>query len=173
MEIRLAEAEELEAVYTYYNEVIAHQKLDAYSPDWKKDIYPTKEDLLYRIDNHQLYLGLIKNRIIAAAAMTQEEDPIYYEIDFPHSFPKENIGVWHLVSCHPDFRGKNITSELLNSLLNTAKASGLKAIHLDTMPGNEVADRLYLRLGFEFIGIFPVFYEDTGTIHVRIFEKIL
>jgi ribosomal protein S18 acetylase RimI-like enzyme len=48
----------------------------------------------------------------------------------------------------PAYRGRGIAGELVSELVRRARGSGYARIFLDTVPGMERAQRLYMSLGF-------------------------
>jgi ribosomal protein S18 acetylase RimI-like enzyme len=49
----------------------------------------------------------------------------------------------------PDARGRGVGSAALKFVMNEARMQGLRALHLEVMPGNERALELYQRHGFD------------------------
>lgn len=52
----------------------------------------------------------------------------------------------------PSFRGKGLGKALLNALILDAKERCLECVHLEVRKSNEVAIKLYTKLGFEVVG---------------------
>ncbi len=60
------------------------------------------------------------------------------------------------IALHPDIRGHGVGTKLMMNLIETAKSfNGIKIIELDVMTRNQVALRLYRKLGFKEAGLFP------------------
>ena len=171
--LRKAKNEDLPALWRFYEEVCAVQSGSPFSPSWHIGIYPAKEDLEERIQSEELYLLPAGDRIAAAAVLAAGEDPIYVEVKWPAAYNAEEICALHLFAVHPAFRRSGVSGTVLEGLLGSAKESGFRALHLDVVKGNLPAEKLYLRHGFRFIEERPVYYEDTGEIRVRLYERIL
>ena len=71
------------------------------------------------------------------------------------------------------FRGRGVSGAMLDGLLAAAGDLGKRLVRLDVVKGNLPAEKLYLRHGFRFAEEREVFYEDTGAIRVRLYERLL
>ncbi len=173
MEKRLAQLSDLDNLKNFYQEVIDHQKLDEFSPDWHMGIYPGDQDFLSHINNKEFYIGLEDNRIVSAGVLTDGDDPIYSKVKWINPVKSEDVTVIHLFTVSPFYRKKGYSKEMFQYLLDTAKEKGFKAIHLDVAYGNIPAEKLYSKFGFQHTATINVYYEDTGNMKAVIMEKVL
>ena len=69
--------------------------------------------------------------------------------------------------------GSLIALDILHSI-ETATRRGKKAIRLDCLDENEAPQKMYLSLGFRYIGTVPILYEDIGESRdFRLYELVL
>ncbi len=61
-----------------------------------------------------------------------------------------------------DCRGRGIGRELTQNLLQYAANLGVVYATLEVRRSNEIAQRLYQSLGFEYVGVRKRYYEDNG-----------
>ena len=167
--IRLAETKDLERLYLFYDEVIAHQKYDVYGAGWTKDVYPSREDLRMHLENDLFYVLEEKDGIIGAGCISLHEDDMYRNAPWSRDLKEDEIAVLHLLAIHPDHRRKGLSKTLLDQIIRDLSGQ-VKAIHLDAVKGNEAAIGLYEKAGFRSIGLYEVYYEDTGDIMVNLME---
>lgn len=165
---KLANKEDIEALLSFYNDVIAFQQYDKYSPKWTKDIYPSLEDIKNHVLNNRFYMGYIDNTLVCAGVLQLHDDPIYEGIRFTI---QNNVGVIHLLAVNKDYRGKGLSKEFVKYLLSEGKTY-VKAIHLDVLNRNNRACMLYEACGFKYVDTKEVFYEDTGKVSSIIYEYI-
>ena len=66
------------------------------------------------------------------------------------------------IAVHPARRGQGIGRALLTECIRRAARAGASLIYLEVRAGNDVAQRLYRSMGFEFRGIRKGYYTDTG-----------
>ena len=170
--LRPAEYKELEKVIDFYDFIIDAQEGQEYSPGWTKDVYPAREDLETAINAGQLFLGLLGNEIVCAEEITGNDD-IYEHVLWHFDAKEEEVSVIHLLCVHPEYYGRGFAKEMVRYAADLSRSIGRKVIRLDVIQGNDRAKNLYLTEGFEFIGDFQVYYEDTGLADFWMFEKVL
>ena len=169
MEFKTATISDLQEIYEMYNEVIDHQQYDQYGAAWTKDVYPSRKDLEEHLKNDIFYVAKEEGRFAGAGVIALSEDPMYKKGSWTHHYPDDEIAVLHLFAVHPDFRGRGLSKSFLKYIINeTGKTS--KAIHLDVIQGNDMAVRMYEKVGFRPAGELQVYYEDTGDIVVNLME---
>lgn len=66
------------------------------------------------------------------------------------------------IAVHPESRGRGIGRALVQECIRRGARAGSGLIHLEVRAGNEEAQALYRKLGFEFMGIRKKYYTDTG-----------
>ncbi|MBO4918578.1 MAG: GNAT family N-acetyltransferase [Erysipelotrichaceae bacterium] len=169
MKYRIAETDELERLYGFYNEIIDHQKYDAYGASWTKDVYPSKEDLKKHLEDDLFYVMEEEGRYVGAGCISLHEDENYLKAPWSLKLNENEIAVLHLLAIHPDFRGKGLSKKLLNHIIEDTSGK-VKAIHLDVINGNDMAVKMYEKVGFRSIGLYEVYYEDTGNVMVNLME---
>ncbi|MBR0462046.1 MAG: GNAT family N-acetyltransferase [Erysipelotrichaceae bacterium] len=169
MNFRIAKLDELEKLYDFYNEIIDHQKYDEYSPSWTKDVYPSKEDLKKHLEDDLFYVMEEEGRYVGAGSISLHEDVNYLNGSWSLKLKEDEIAVLHLLVIHPDYRGKGLSKQLLKYIIDDTKGK-VKAIHLDVIGGNDMAARMYEKVGFKSIGLYEVYYEDTGNVMVNLME---
>ncbi|MBQ4253759.1 MAG: GNAT family N-acetyltransferase [Erysipelotrichaceae bacterium] len=171
MQRRKARSEDYTALCRFYDEVIDQQENDLYTPMWTKGIYPAESDIAFHLENGHFLLLTENGEIAAAAALDLSEDKMYRDFSWPSGIDPSQVAVIHLLAVNPSYRRRHLGHEILEYCL--AEAAGCRqAVHLDVMPGNLSAERLYLSAGFVFAGEKTVFYPDTGEVTVRLFEYV-
>lgn len=66
------------------------------------------------------------------------------------------------LAVHPDFRRRGIAAEMLRFALDEAEKEGAATALLEVRAGNEAAQALYRRFGFQVVGVRKNYYEDNG-----------
>lgn len=71
-------------------------------------------------------------------------------------------GTAHLstIAIHPEWRGRGLGKFLLLTMLEEALRHGARRVTLEVRPSNQVAQRLYIDVGFVFTGVRPAYYRD-------------
>lgn len=167
-QVRLAQLSDLEEVAELYKTVCEHQSLDQYGANWTWGEYPSVDGLRNFIQQATVIIGIKDKQIVAAGVMTMGEE--YPDVKWPTDAKKKEIGVWHLITVHPDYRRTGISHQLLAGLLTEAKREGKKAIHLDVLADNLPSERLYLKCGFRVIKELVLHYDDIGDQQAKVME---
>ena len=64
------------------------------------------------------------------------------------------------IAIHPDNRKQGIATELINALIEALNERGSHSLMLEVRASNEPAKSLYLKLGFEVVGIRKNYYRN-------------
>ena len=169
-EIRRAEPGDFDAAWGLYADVCGQMPSDRYTPGWVLGVYPSEADVRCAIEAGALWLGLTDAEVAAAMVLSPAEDLEYADVAWPSGAGGGEVACIHLLAVHPSSRGTGAGDDMVKAAVNLSLSWRKRAIHLDVMPGNLAARRLYERAGFAFVCEHEVFYEDTGTIAVEMFE---
>ena len=66
------------------------------------------------------------------------------------------------LSVDPEYRRKKIASQLICTALRSEVSRGASSATLEVRAGNQAAQRLYSRFGFQVMGRRPAYYQDNG-----------
>ncbi len=171
--ITRATIEDLDALWQFYQDVCAQQERDPYNPKWTAGVYPAEQDIREHLEAGDLYALWEDGRPIAAMVLTPHEDPEYASIPWPTPAANDEVAVIHLLAVHPAARGRQLGAYLVREAIRLARSMGKRVMHLDVVQGNLAASRIYRAEGFEFIGPYQVFYEDTGLMYFDLYEYVL
>ena len=64
------------------------------------------------------------------------------------------------IAIHPDYRMKGIATELISALIEALSERGSHSLMLEVRASNEPAKSLYLKLGFEAVGVRKNYYRN-------------
>jgi ribosomal protein S18 acetylase RimI-like enzyme len=81
--------------------------------------------------------------------------------------------VIHALGVHPRFGGRGLGGQMVEAAIALARESGIKAIRLDVLAGNDPARRIYVAHGFESVAHVQMYYENTGLADFELFELAL
>jgi len=73
----------------------------------------------------------------------------------------------------PAFAGQGIAKKMAKSVIELGKKTHMKVIRLDVLEGNIPAQKVYERLGFNYINTIQMYYEDTGLTGYMLYEYVL
>ena len=136
LNIRLAYDKDINKVIEFYKLVSDDKNNKA---RWHYGLYPTDEDLIEDINNNELYLLLEDENIVSAAVLKMKEDEIYKDINWK----KHNPAVIHLLATLTSKKHQGYGRKLLIYLIEEAKNNKKDSVHLDIVPDNDDARRIY------------------------------
>ncbi len=87
---------------------------------------------------------------------------------------RESPDVGHVISIgvKPGFRGRGIGKELLKASLCSLINAGVRHVYLEVRVSNEVAIRLYKRLGFKIQNVLPCYYANGEDAYVMVLDEV-
>ena len=173
MTIRIATTADLSALCDFYQQVCLQQQNDEYSPRWKWGDYPSKEYLSAKLDDAQVIINVINEKIAAAGVLSIGEDPNYRVVPWQHHFLDSEVAILHLFAVGKAYRGQGIAQQTLQGIFNQARQNGQRVIHIDVIDHNMPAEKAYLKAGFEFNNEQVLDYDDLGPTLAKLFEYLL
>ncbi|MCH5209045.1 MAG: GNAT family N-acetyltransferase [Oscillospiraceae bacterium] len=144
-----------------------------YSPGWKKGIYPTDEYLLDSIKNGELYIGEIEGNIAACMVVNHKYNEGYKGIKWSVEAADPELLVIHILGVLPAYSGRGTAKQMVRRVIETARENNIKTIRLDVLIGNIPAEKLYTKMGFNYLETVRMYYEDTGWTEFKLFEYII
>ena len=142
--------------------------IDAMDPDtigWKKGIYPTDEFLHESLSRGELYTLSDGGTLCGCVILNSESNEGYAGVPWTRALAPDEVLIPHALAVDPAIQGRGC-----GRTLSLARSEGKKAVRLDILSGNDAAERLYTRAGFQFVQAKPMFYEDTGWTEYKMFE---
>lgn len=171
MIFRKAAKEEFYKIRSLYWNLIDQEKDDPSFPRWKKGIHPSDEMIQDSIDKGDLYV-LADGGDIAACVIANAEKVDAYS-DAPWQIDSDEVIVLHVLAVHPDHRGKGLARRLVENVIEQERKVGKKALRLDVIENNTTAEKLYQKLGFQYIQTKTLYYDVVGEMTFKLYELVL
>ena len=171
MIFRKAAKEEFYKIRSLYWNLIDQEKDDPSFPRWKKGIHPSDEMIQDSIDKGDLYV-LVDGDEIAACVIANAEKVDGYS-DAPWQIDSDEVIVLHVLAVHPNHRGKGLARRLVENVIEQERKVGKKALRLDVIENNTTAEKLYQKLGFQYIQTKTLYYDVVGEMTFKLYELVL
>lgn len=171
MIFRKAEKEDFDKIKSLYWILIDREQDDPSFPHWKKGIHPSDEMIQDSIDKGDLYV-LADGDEIAACVIANDEKVDGYS-DTPWQIDSDEVIVLHVLAVHPNHRGKGLARRLVENVIEQERKAGKKALRLDVIENNTTAEKLYQKLGFQFIQTKTLYYDVVGKMTFKLYERVL
>lgn len=173
LRIRVADSGDYSRVRDFYYVMTDELEHAEYSPDWKKDIFPSQEYLRSAIENRELYLGETDGRIVSCMVINHAYSEGYQAVGWSVDADDSEVLILHLLGVLPQYSGQGIARQMIRRVIEIARENRLKAIRLDVIEGNLPAEITYKKIGFQYLETIRLYYEDTGWANFKMFEYVL
>ena len=171
MMFRKAEKEDFDKIRSLYWNLIDQEQDDPSFPHWKKGIHPFDEMIQNSIDREELYVLADGGDIVACVIANAEKVDGYS--DAPWQIDSDEVIVLHVLVVHPDHRGKGLARRLVENIIEQERNVGKKALRLDVIENNTTAEKLYQKLGFQYIQTKTLYYDVVGEMTFKLYELVL
>jgi ribosomal protein S18 acetylase RimI-like enzyme len=115
------------------------------------DQYPNPDSILHDLEDGNLFIAELREKLVGAVALNQEQEPEYSAM--PWVCPSPCLVV-HRLCVSPVHQGNGIGSALMRFAEQRATGDGLGSIRLDVYSGNPRVVNLYQHLGYKIVGQF-------------------
>ena len=171
--IRKATTDEYTTVRDFYYTMIEWLDTAEYGPGWKKDIYPSPQDLISALENGELWVCELDGKFIASMIINSSSVEGYNDVNWIVKTDPSRVSCLHALGVLPEYHGSGLSTKMVVKAIEIAKSKGHIALRLDVLSGNLPAERLYPKLGFKYIGEQQIYYEDTGLTDYKLFEYLI
>ena len=171
MIFRKAEKEDFYKIRFLYWNLIDQERDDPSFPHWKKGIHPSDEMIQNSIEREELYVLADGDEIVACVIVNDEKVEGY--ADAPWQIDSDEVIVLHVLAVHPNHRGKGLARKLVEGVIEQEKKAGKKAFRLDVIENNTTAEKLYQKLGFQYVQTKTLYYDVVGEMTFKLYELVL
>ena len=173
MLIELAQINNLDEIENFFNEVNDALKGVYYGPEWKKGIYPTRNDAQTSILNKNLYIAKLENQIVGSISLSHVQESAYLQANWKVDVSVKEVLVVNLFAIHHNVKGQGIATSMLKFAKTKAKELKCKTIRLDVVNQNIPACLLYEKVGFEYIATVDLGLPYDKLKWFRLYEFVL
>lgn len=147
MDILNSTTADIDAIFELYAMATEHQRAQKTVIVWPQF---SREMVAVEIAENRQWKLVIDGQIACVWATTFTDAEIWEE---RNADPAVYI---HRIATHPAFRGRNFVSVIVAWARQYAKEQGKQFIRLDTIGNNTKLIDVYVRAGFEFLGLFQL-----------------
>ena len=168
--IRIATKSDMNRIKELYYSII-----DSMSEKIYKIRFPYSSIKLFEqsIDNGEVYIGEIRDKICACMILNHECNEGYNKVDWGLQAQSNEITVIHSLAVHPNFFAQGFAKLMVKFAINHSIKNNQKAIRIDILSKNLPALRLYRKLNFNFIATLKLFYPNNGLMDYDLYEYLL
>lgn len=163
MNIRSAYEEDLSELLSFYNRMCNVLGEQDFLPEGDKGGFPSEEMIREAIAMKAQFVGTEDDKIIAAYIIDHNCDPAYHSVRWQINAKTEEVMVLHALRVLPEYGRRGYSKQLVRHAIQISKGMGQKAIRLDCIEGNDIPQKMYRSLGFQYIDSVRITYPDIGV----------
>lgn len=170
MNLQRADKAEFNIIREFYWDLIDEMKDLNEKIGWKKGIYPTDHFLTESLEMGELFTMSEDKKLCACVIMNCLCNEGYQGVPWSMECRKEEVLIPHALAVAPECQGMGVGRKIVEEIIKYAQVAGKKAIRLDILGTNTVAEKLYTKCGFQFVQAKNMYYEDTGWTEYKMYE---
>lgn len=170
MKLQKAEAAESEEIRKFYFDVIDAMQNKDFSIGWKKGIYPDDDYIRESIQKGELYTLRDSEKLSACMVLNTSFNDGYVGLTWSRELKDGEFLVPHALAVAGNMQGRGIGKLAVREIIYFARKNNKKAVRLDIVSSNSVAEKLYTSMGFSFVEETDMYYVDTGTVKYKMYE---
>lgn len=170
MKLQKAAAAEFDEIKEFYWNVIDAMQDRDFSIGWRKGIYPDDSYIRGSLEKGELYTLRDGQKLCACTILNTSFNEGYVGLGWRKDLKEGEFLVPHALAVSADMQARGIGKATVHEIIRLAHENRKKAVRLDIVSSNTVAEKLYTSLGFEFVGEKDMYYVDTGTVKYKMYE---
>ncbi len=173
MIIRKATENESTVIHDLYQYIIRKTPhVDKYS-QWKWNLHPTEKMINQYIKNGEMYLYTDNESIAGVTALTMYQGDDYDNVSWNITCRNDEVMVVHIFAIAPEYQGKGISGQVIDKIIEVARAFQRKVVRLDSVASNTPAQKLYQSKGFKYCGKQNLHTDNIGYTDFYYYEYAL
>lgn len=169
MIIKKAKYGEAQKILEFYQNVIRFIRGTEFVPKWNEK-YPNLEYIQNCISKGELYICTDENEIVSSFILNHEFDNDYSSVKWKTDSHDMEVTVIHTFAIGPSYRSKGLSSEIFEKIKKIALSNNQKTLRIDIVGGNVGAQRVFEKLGFEFITTVEIEHYAVGLQDFHLYE---
>lgn len=121
----------------------------------------------------QLFVLEENGEILASIILNNEANESYRLVNWSREVSDEKVLIIHVLAVSPKHAGKGLGTKMMQYILDYAKETGMQAVWMDVISNNSSAERLYQKIGFQFVQTQRLYYEVIGEKDFNLYEYYL
>ncbi len=173
MNIRIATAEDVNAVAEIYEHIHDREEAGEIAVGWRRGVYPTRETARNAVLLGDLFVLEDGGRVVAAGRINREQLPEYSSAGWKHRAADNEVMVLHTLVVESSAGRHGYAGAFLDFYEEYARENGCRVLRIDTNERNAVARAMYKKRGFSEAGTAPCTFNALPNITLVMLEKKL
>lgn len=173
MIIRKAEARDLDAIESIYNNVLLKEEEGEVIIGWERGIYPRRETAEAALKRNDIFVMEDEGAIVGSGIINKEQVDVYEKANWKYKAKDSEVMVLHTLVIDPNKSGKGYGKKFVEFYEDYARTNDCKYLRMDTNEKNKAARSLYTKLDFNEIDCLPCIFNGLECVNLILFEKKL
>ena len=170
MKLRLSKKEDFSDVKAIYDDIIDNTIDTGVGPSWVRDVYPSDEYLLEKIELNQLCVVEYENKVVSSLIFDNIAYEGYDKVNWKVNAREDEICIVHCFATLPSYQGKGVSKFMLEEARKYALKTNLKVIRINVLSHNTPAKKFFEKEGFTYIDTVNLEYGELGTLEFCMYE---
>lgn len=162
--------DELENLYDNLNDYL---KLGTNYPGWAKGRYPIRETAVSGIQNNNLFVFKMNNKIAGSIILNHEPETAYAQVIWGIEADYKDIIVIHTLVVPPKYMKNGVGKKLMDFAKIYSIEQEIKTIRLDVSIHNTPAISLYEKCGCKYVGTVDLGLNIPELVWFKLYEIVL
>lgn len=173
MNIRKANANDINAIERIYNKIQLAEKNGETSVGWEMGVYPVRQTAEDALNRDDLFVLDAADIIIGSGIINQNQVDVYANANWRYKADPSEVMVLHTLAIDPGKKGKGYGKAFIKFYEDYALINNCHYLRMDTNEKNKIARRFYQSLGYEEIDIIPCTFNGLEGVNLVLIEKAL
>lgn len=169
--IRKAVKEDIDAIASIYDKILAKEETEGTLTGWIRDVYPTRQTAEDSLKNDTLFVSENDGRIVAAAKIDHSQMPQYAECKWEYDVPDNQVMILHTLVVDPECSGQGYGREFVHFYEKYAFEAECPYLRIDTNATNTIAWDMYKKMGYRDAGVIIGEFNGIPDVHLVCLEK--
>ncbi len=128
-----------------------HQLIETIDQDLNdRSLFPSDSHIQRAIEEGNLYIGEVSNRIVSMMILTHSDHRNYLDISF--EMPQNSTSVMYCMAVDSKYKGYGIANQMISYAIDCSRTQGSQFLRLDVLKEHVKSPLVYKNLGFEYAG---------------------
>ena len=173
MLIRKATAADTAAIAALFDATHTEEEAGRITTGWLRGVYPTVRVVETGLSRADLYVIEDAGAVVAVCRINAEQVDCYFGAPWLYKADPEQVLVLHTLVVNPKYQGRGYGTAFIAYYEDLARRLGCTVVRIDTNARNEIARRLYARLGYREAAVVPTVFNGIPNVGLVLLEKKL
>lgn len=132
MIIRKAEARDLDAIESIYNNVLLKEEEGEVIIGWERGIYPRRETAEAALKRNDIFVMEDEGAIVGSGIINKEQVDVYEKANWKYKAKDSEVMVLHTLVIDPNKSGKGYGKKFVEFYEDYARTNDCKYLRMDT-----------------------------------------